>query len=159
MSDKWWWNKVWVVRANGHIARDINIGDQFWLEPNTTDGEPLFFWFRLGDYNGCHARWKDAYFYRVGNRACEIPMLPIWDPKNECVCETYNDTARMVRASAGNPHTLRLEGRILVDDCWEDVRLFFFQGAQENGKDWAVIDILFHNETTLQDGTAHGEPP
>lgn len=158
MNGEWWCNKKWCVRREGKLSYVLHENDEFWLEPNTMESTPTFFWWRFADYSGHHNCWRDAYFYQVGDHPHPVPMLPAWDPKVEKV---YEIAAADVRRAANNPYTARLEGHILVDHKWEIVRLLFFQGVQEDGRDWVVVDALVSDGCGLsidEDGTAHGDP-
>jgi hypothetical protein len=176
MYSNWWWNKPWVIRDSGPLARLFDPDDTLVLEPNTTNDTPLFFWIRFDNQSPDKAKcWKDRYVYAVGATPPSISLGYSWDDTMPCdkqapgVREHYNGMVNRVRSTAENPFTARLEGHIPVDDHWEIIRFFCFQGGQPNGRDWITVDALQKNAVPgglmrsnpqlLEDGTGHGDPP
>jgi hypothetical protein len=176
MNSNWWWNRQWVIRDNGPLARLFDPDDTLVLEPNTADDIPLFFWIRFDNKDPKKsACWKDRYVYAVGVTPPATSLVYSWDDTKPCdkqapgVREHYNGMVNRVRSTAENPFTARLEGHIPVDSHWEIIRFFCFQGAQPNGRDWITVDALqknpapgvhdISNPKLLEDGTGHGDPP
>jgi hypothetical protein len=166
MDSNWWWNKKWMVRDEGPLGSTLKPNGKygkFCLEPNTSSGNPSFFWLRFDE--GCmHPCWKNRYFYSVGATAPLISALPAWNDLLPAsgqpdVAKQYTQAGETVRSLGSNPYTARLEGHIQFNGAWEIIRLFCFQGIQENGNDWIVIDSWRNAPHPEQDGTGHGDPP
>jgi hypothetical protein len=159
--DNWWWNKQWAVRENGLLGPILDRGDTLSLEPNTTNGNPSFFWIR---YTGNHACWEKRYVYAVGVNPPSISLSHSWNdavpPEKQAkgVAAEYQTVGRQVRSVADDPYTAKLEGHIRQNGKWEIIRLFCFPAAQPNGRDWIVIDALQTDAVRFEeDGTASDE--
>jgi hypothetical protein len=163
MNSNWWWNKRWIVRDEGKIGDVVACNGkygEFWLEPNDSI-DSSFFWVRSNDNGGgMDLCWQNSFVYSVGETTPSIAMLPSWEGTiSQQVRDTYTAAAAEMRRIGRNPYTARLEGHICYKKVWEIVRFFCFQGVQENGRDWIVIDTRVQGIQTLEDGTAHGDPP
>ena len=71
----------------------------------------------------------------------------------------FDGQAGRLRSIADSPKTAKLEGYIKIRSNWAIVRIFCFQKAQSDGKDWFAIDSSYESPSSEQDGTAHGDPP
>jgi hypothetical protein len=168
MDIEWWAKKHWRVRDTGKLDPILDLSDEFWLEPNTATGQPVFYWWRFAEGGAApgrnpdiakkHECWSNAYFYLVGDQPYSQPTLPTWNSSEE-VKKTYEEEAKKVRCAADDPHTLKLAGHIVVGKNIEYVRVLFFKGVQADGNDWVVIDARITNIPGIrEDGTGHGDP-
>jgi hypothetical protein len=156
----------WQIRDNFGLADFFDIGDTFRLVPNTTAGGPTFFWIRFKNKDPKKSKlWKGRYVYPVGMKSPKTSLKHAWDDTKspgaqaKGVKSDFDREGKHLRSIADNPNTARLEGHILFDSHWAIIRIFCFSKAQSDKKDWFAIDSSYRNPGTLQDGTAHGDPP
>jgi hypothetical protein len=167
MSNKWWSKRRWQIRDNFGLSDFFDIGDSFRLVPNTNVGKPSFFWIRFKNKDPEKSKlWKGRYFYPVGMQSPKTSLKHAWDDskampgdQNKDVKSDFDREGKHLRGISDNPKTARLEGHILYDKHWAIIRIFCFSKAQSDGKDWFAIDSTYKSPSTLQDGTAHGDPP
>jgi hypothetical protein len=162
MDYQWLKDQQWQIRENQEVAGLLEIGDILTLSPNTSSGTPQFF---VVHYTGKYSFWDGRIFYPVGVNAPKVNLTSNWDDDQPAsnqakgVRDFYTGVANNLRSHANDPMMARLLGYIFIDPQFAIVNLFCFQSVQPNGHHWFAIDSQWNHISTMQDGTAHGDPP
>jgi hypothetical protein len=158
--ETFWW-KVWVIRdSEGDGGPLLPKNNEFWLEPVQVNGTAAYFCLR-SEPKKMHPCFQNKSFYPLGFSQIPVDPLPPWkdDPT---ILQIYRDAARKVRQTGlQNPTVARLEATIQVDGGEDTARIYAFPGAQQDGRDWMVFDLIAgpsSQPVPEQDGTANGDP-
>lgn len=169
MSHESWCRKVWAVRsADDRLAHAgvLREGDEFWLEPFIRGDETLFYTVGYEADKMNDAVWNNRKLIPVGDCSCTVSGLPVMTspPQSQYTVKVKDVCDELKR----RPTVKRLEGVITVNGVPEVVRFMSFNGAQSNGRDWFMVQVLKSVDPldpdegeegqARQGGTAHGDP-
>jgi hypothetical protein len=169
MNDEFWSRKVWRVReASEQLARErvVEQDQEFFLQPNLEkDGTASYYTLKFERNKMNEVIWKGLQLVPAGDDDLSMSGLPpIETPAQPAYSTAVFEVCQRLKM---NPSVRRLEGVINVDGTPEVVQFLCFPGAQQNGRDWMMIQILrtvpnppfVEGEATVrQGGTVHGDP-
>jgi hypothetical protein len=169
-------SKVWTVHENTEQNVDlIPENSQFWLEAVPAEGSAAYYRMRFDDSSTINPSLRGMNFHPVGIEDLPAQHLPVWSEDER---KTFRQAALDVRTAARASYFItRLEGSFVMPQIGSIpsqplvARFYYFAGAEENGHDWMVLDILADpnieklakklpkdgHPHTLEDGTAHGD--
>ncbi len=150
------WVKTWVINyADSQLKSVLPEGCRFRLVASDENSPPGFYRLEF-DGNDMTAYWSGLILQAIPGTPPRMENLPPWDKNDSEVKARYDECLHQFRELYSNNFSIeRLQGGIRVEDKLEIVCLYLFAGAQSNGRDWLVIDVLV---PTRQGGYGHGEP-
>jgi hypothetical protein len=151
-----WLGKTWAIRdTDPSIAFLLPAGCSFRLVAADNASPPGFYRLEFDDHN-MTPHWKGLGLVAVRGDEPSMPSLTNWRDGDDEVKTEYHGYLNLFRQRYLSESRIeRLEGVIHVGNLPEIVRFYCVSGAQQNGKDWIVIDVL---QSVRQNGTGHGDP-
>jgi hypothetical protein len=151
-----WVNKTWVVRyAEDPLETVLRKGCSFRLVASDDVSPPGFYKLEF-DSDKMTAHWSGLILQAIPGTPPRMENLVPWVEDDPQVKASYDEYLRQFREQYSNNFSIeRLQGGIRVEDRLEMVCLYLFAGAQRNGKDWLVIEVLV---PTRQGGVGHADP-
>jgi hypothetical protein len=164
-----WTRKTLVVRGASLLMKQfdiIEVGHEFWLEPMVVDGVPVLYTVRF-ESRKMYAHWENVRLAPAGSTTYPLVPLPLpkmEDPPQQEYDERCTEIDEALKEDTTGAY-LRLEGVVTIVGLPHVVRFFIFDGAQEDGRDWYLIQVrtteaenAARGEQPRQNGTAHGDP-
>jgi len=159
-----WTRKTLVVAGATDLMIQFGIiepGHEFWLEPLDVAGSTVL-------YTVCFEpkkmpqHWTNVRLVPVGSTPYPIttPLPNLQKPPQK----SYSDLCESIDEALLEDNTgayMRLDGILTVVGKPHVVRLFIFDGSQDNGRDWVFMQVRTTDDDSAsarQNGTAHGDP-
>jgi hypothetical protein len=151
-----WVGKTWLIHyATESIDSLLREGCQFRLVPADNASPPGFYRLEFDD-NKMTAPWAGLLLQAIPGKQPRMENIMPWVKTDPQVRERYAEYLRQFREQYSSNFVIqRLQGVLRVNNALEIVCMYLCAGAQTNGKDWLVVDLLV---PTRQDGYGHGEP-
>ena len=155
---------VWRINENMETKHKvIPEGSQFWLEQVSVNGDLVCY--RL---NSTDTKIDPAvlgmYLYPVG--ICDLARpdpLPPWKDHSATNGKSHSAALKIKKQGRADSRATRLEGAFILPKVGMRrserviLRIYYFGGAETNGRDWIVLDFIAAQGETREDGTAHGD--
>ena len=155
---------VWRVNENMEkLYKVIPAGSQFWLEQVSVNNDLVCYRLNSTDTQ-IDSSVLGMYLYPVGIEGLPRPdPLPPWGNDNTNNGKSHDAALKIQSLGRANSGATRLEGAFVLPKGGTKpnesviLRIYYFAGAETNGRDWIVLDFIAPGGTYREDGTAHGD--